>query len=189
VDRIDLSPDLFHASHQLDEAGLEREEAPMLQYLRTSKSLRRTVRIDSDCGDNEFIGWEEEDPQYRLLGKILLSIAQNPNVTTFTSSRELPFHEFAQFLTSPTTNMQTVRLENFAMAHFDDSALLADAFAVNRSICNLFMTCLGDSLVEQVVQRLDGEISRCSSSTPRPITKVTAALLSSTVVLQTLIGL
>jgi hypothetical protein len=198
VDRIDLSLDLFHASQQLDEAGLEREEAPMLQYLRTSKTLR-TVRIDSDCGDEEFVEWwdtGEEDPDYRLLGKILLSIAQNPSITTFASSRELPFNEFAQFLTSPATKVRTIRLEHFAMSHFRDTALLADAFAVNRSICNLFMNCLGDPHVEQVVRRLDEECSHCSSSTPRPITKVTAVvsetmsletLLSSALVLQTLV--
>jgi hypothetical protein len=198
VTRIDLAPDLFYTADKLQDSDQDKEAAPMLQYLRSSKTLR-TVRLDADGNDEEYEEWSDFDPNdadFCLAGKILLSMAHNPNIVTFMSTVELPLAEFTQFLTSKATNVRTVRLEKSAMVHFRNAALFAEAIAMNRSIQTLFMNCVGNLHAEHVVRRLDDDHGNSSSSNTGPVTKVTVAvtkttsmkaLLTSTLTLQTLV--
>jgi hypothetical protein len=201
VNRIDLATEFFFTHHRLKDSRREKEAAPMLQYLRTSSTLR-TVRLATDC-NIEDADWsdmyemEENDIEVWLSGKILLSLAQNPNIDTFVSTVELPVAEFVQFLSA--TAVHTVRLEQYATVRFHDAALLADAFVMNHSIRYLHLNCSSDShsAIELIVWRLDERDKGSSTATNgRPAIEVTVevsepasltALLKTTLVLQTLI--
>jgi hypothetical protein len=178
VNRIYLDPVLFypgdHENYDADETA-----APMLEFFKTSAGLR-FIRLDiEDPGKTRHI----DDSQPSLEGKILLALAQNGNITTFSSGIDLPLREFVQFLTSSTMAVKSCRLEKFAMCSFGDAAQLASAFGTNQSIRRLFMACIEDSgqhieLIDRIIRRLD---ARCISSESNGLdVKVTVELSAPT---------
>jgi hypothetical protein len=167
VNRLCLDPlAFFPEDNQYYESKKEaaKEAAPMLEYLKTSTALRSILLDVEDADEPAYM--DESRPS--LEGLILLAIAQNPNVTSFTSRTDLPQREFVQFLMSNTVAVQSCRLEKFAMSSFGDATELSCAFEANKSIRRLFMTCHEDSLehLEYIVRRLD---ARRGSSEPTGI--------------------
>jgi hypothetical protein len=164
VNRICLDPLVFfpeNLQYYESEKDATKEAAPMLEYLKTSTALR-SVRLDVEDA-NEPAYMDESRPS--LEGNVLLAIAQNANITSFTSGTDLPLREFIQFLTSETVAVQSCRLEKFALCSFGDATALGCAFEANKSIRRLFMTCHEDTLehLEHIIKRLD---ARCSSFEP-----------------------
>jgi hypothetical protein len=167
VKRIFLYPILFYPG---DDENYDADEvaAPMLDYIKTSAALR-SIRLDIEDAATKSRCINDSRPS--LEGNVLLALAQNAKITTFSSGIDLPLREFVQFLTSNTMAVQSCRLDHFAMCSFtvSDASLLASAFGTNQSARRLFLPCIEDSgrhfgLIEHIIRRLD---ARCISSEPK----------------------